>query len=133
MAWQGDFLPPQLRNSMDELDKIEERMGKSEEQLEQIDILVEKARLDSVDFVDDDDVNQEELKTFLFQQNPDLRTRIGIFSNKLDTLAAMIDAIESNSDDEVKQRKKQLSNKIVELMNELDNMLGSLGLEMKDK
>mmetsp|Transcript_23961 Transcript_23961/g.42886 ORF Transcript_23961/g.42886 Transcript_23961/m.42886 type:complete len:188 (-) Transcript_23961:8-571(-) len=138
LLWIGDFLPPNLRQSMDELDKVEERMGSSEEQLEHIEILVERARLESVDgstLPAKDDVTSDELelKSQLFQQNPKLRTRIGIFSNKLDTLAAIIDSVKSHSDEEVKQRKKQLINRIVELMNELDRMIASFNLDLKDR
>lgn len=138
LLWIGDHLPPQLRQSMDELDKVEDRMGKSEEQLEQIEVLVERARLESVDGstssspeAEDCASSSEELTKELFRQHPELRTRMGIFSNKLDTLAAMIDDVKSNSDDEVKQRKKQLSNRVVELMTEMDKMISSLNLEAR--
>lgn len=143
LLWEGDHLPPHLRQSMDQLEKIEGRMIKSETQLEHIEVLVEKARLDSVDgstaTADADDNNKEdkdkdtlsaeEVKASLFQSNPELRTRIGIFSNKLDTIAAQIDDVKSHSDEEVKQKKKQLSNRIVQLMNEMDGMIASLNLE----
>ncbi|KAL7531149.1 hypothetical protein ACHAXR_003872 [Thalassiosira sp. AJA248-18] len=138
LLWEGDHLPLNLRQSMDELDKIKDRMVKSEDQLEQIEILVERARLESVDGSsisaspsEEGVVSNDELKTQLFQQSPELRTRIGIFSNKLDTLAATIDAVKSHSDQEVKLRKKQLSNRIVELMTELDGMIDSLNLEVR--
>mmetsp|Transcript_3704 Transcript_3704/g.8107 ORF Transcript_3704/g.8107 Transcript_3704/m.8107 type:complete len:191 (-) Transcript_3704:113-685(-) len=140
LVWVGDCLPPHLRQSMDDLDKVEDRMCKSEDQLEQIEILVERARLESVDGSSSAtsqtpaaDVNSDELKAQLFQQNPELRTRIGIFSNKLDTLAAIIDSIKSHSDEEVKRRKKQYSNRIVELMDELDRMIASLNLSAQDR
>jgi len=134
LIWEGDFLPPHLRKSMEELDKVEGSMSKSGEQLEQIEILIERARLESVDgsnntsAEDDEQLNSEEAKKRFFQQNPELRTRIAIFSNKLDTLAAMIDSTKSHSDDEVKRRKKYLSNCIVALMTELDRMVASLNL-----
>lgn len=151
--WVGDYLPPKLRQSMDKLDQVEIRITKSDEQLEQIEVLIERARLESVDGSttnigtrDDegtsiqqkqsqsinDKITQEELTNRLFQQYPKLRTKIGIFSNKLDTLAACIDDIKSHSDDEVKTRKKYLSNRIVELMNGLDGMIATLNLEVHD-
>lgn len=136
LLWIGDHLPPHLRQSMDTLDNVEEKMGKSGEQLEQIEILVERARLESVDGsntsssdADEDEMNSDEVKKQIFQHNPEMRMKIGIFSNKLDTLAASIDSVKSHSDTEVKQRKKHLSTRIVELMNELDRMIASLNLK----
>ena len=150
--WVGDYLPPNLRQSMDKLDQVEIRITKSDQQLEEIEILIERARLESVDGSTTNDITttegtsiqqkqsqsindkitQEELTNRLFQQYPKLRTKIGIFSNKLDTLAACIDDIKSHSDDEVKTRKKYLSNRIVELMNGLDGMIATLNLEVHD-
>jgi len=147
LIWVGDYLPPKLRKSMNELDKVEVRIVKSDQQLEQIEVLIEKARLESVDGSTkltprmkngnsskpqpQAQVSQEELTNRLFQQYPQLRTKIGIFSNKLDTLAACIDDIKSHSDDEVKSRKKTLSNRIVALMNSLDDMIATLNLEVQ--
>ena len=47
--WLGDYLEPHLRQSMNELDKVEVRIDKSDRQLEEIEILIERARLESVD------------------------------------------------------------------------------------
>ena len=146
LIWVGDYLPPKLRKSMNELDKVEVRIVKSDQQLEQIEVLIERARLESVDGSTkltprmkngnskpqpQAQISQEELTNRLFQQYPQLRTKIGIFSNKLDTLAACIDDIKSHSDDEVKSRKKALSNRIVALMNSLDDMIATLNLEVQ--
>ena len=146
LIWVGDYLPPKLRKSMNELDKVEVRIVKSDQQLEQIEVLIERARLESVDGSTkltprmkngnnnpqpQAQISQEELTNRLFQQYPQLRTKIGIFSNKLDTLAACIDDIKSHSDDEVKSRKKALSNRIVALMNSLDGMIATLNLEVQ--
>jgi hypothetical protein len=118
---------------MDELDEVQTLMAKSEQELEQIEISIERIRLESVDYDDDDDDDEitdstqtEMASRSLFQHNPKLRTQIGMFSNTLDTLAASIDSIKSHSDDEVKQRKKQVSNGIVKLMNDLDSIIASL-------
>lgn len=124
--WLGDYLPPQLRQSMDALDEVEILMAKSEQELEQIEVSVERIRLESVD---DEIMNstpsEDTENSSIFQQNPELRTQIGIFSNNLDKLAAKIDSIKSHSDEEVKQRKKCMSNGIVKLMNDLDTMIAS--------
>ena len=126
---------------MDELDEVEARVDTSEEQLEQIEVLVARARLDSVDgsaaasanattsaSASLNEVDREELKTQLFKQHPEMRTQIAIFSNKLDALAAAVDHTKSHGDEEVKRRKKRLSNQIVALMDELDATVESLDL-----
>ncbi|KAL9184466.1 hypothetical protein ACHAXT_002552 [Thalassiosira profunda] len=139
LIWLGDHLPPHLREAMDELDDVEARVTKSEGQLEQIEVLVARARLDSVDgsvaanattsaSASLNEVDREELKTQLFKQYPELRTQIAIFSNKRDALAAAIDHTKSHGDEEVKRRKKRLSNQIVALMDELDATVESLDL-----
>jgi hypothetical protein len=134
-AWLGDHLPPQIRQSMNDLDHAEKRIVESEKELEKIEISIERARLESVDdgstatagtspaagAAKDD----ESRKQSLFQQDPILRTKIGLYSNNLDKIASSIDSVKSHSDEEVKRRKKTLSNNIVELMNELDRMIST--------
>ncbi len=136
----GDHLPPEIRISMNDLDDVERRMDKSQEELETIEISIESARLESLDdgttmdtagacgLATDasKDVHESMERSILFQQDPTLRTRIGLLSYTLDTLASTIDSVESHSDEEVKKRKKALSNKIVEMMNELDRMISTL-------
>mmetsp|Transcript_22176 Transcript_22176/g.44404 ORF Transcript_22176/g.44404 Transcript_22176/m.44404 type:complete len:194 (-) Transcript_22176:307-888(-) len=144
--WIGDHLPPPIRVAMDELDAVEEQMTMAEVQLETIEILIERTLLESVDGptvastgLSDEDRNigdpsntdRIDLQKQLFQQHPELKKDIALFSNLLDKLAASIDAINSQSDDEVKRRKKGLSTKIVYLMNELDRMMASLNLQMR--
>ena len=133
---------------MDELDTVDERMAMAEVQLESIEILVERTLLESVDGggydnnTSDDASsaqnkntneirNNDDVQKQLFQQHPELKKDIALFSNLLDKLAASVDGINSHSDGEVKRRKKQLSNKIVCLMNEMDRMLASLNLVVK--
>eukprot|EP00577_Skeletonema_sp_RCC1716_P026628 CAMPEP_0113378436 /NCGR_PEP_ID=MMETSP0013_2-20120614/3698_1 /TAXON_ID=2843 ORGANISM="Skeletonema costatum, Strain 1716" /NCGR_SAMPLE_ID=MMETSP0013_2 /ASSEMBLY_ACC=CAM_ASM_000158 /LENGTH=190 /DNA_ID=CAMNT_0000260657 /DNA_START=11 /DNA_END=583 /DNA_ORIENTATION=- /assembly_acc=CAM_ASM_000158 len=139
-VWIGDFLPPHIREAMDKLDNVNERMVEAETKLEEIEILIERVELESVDGPrllpeeqDQDTVedNKEEFKKQLFQRYPELRTKIGLFSSSLDKLAYTIDSINSHRDADVKTRKKQLSNKIVELMNSLDRMVSSLNLGVR--
>jgi len=110
---------------MDELDGVEILMAKSVQELEQIEVSVERIRLESVDDEIMNSTPSDMENSSIFQQNPELRTQIGIFSNNLDKLAAKIDSIKSHSDEEVKQRKKCMSNGIVKLMNDLDTMIAS--------
>ena len=138
--WVGDYLPSHIREAMDKLDNVSKRMIEAEMKLEEIEILIGRVELESVDgprqeqnsnnasdTVDD----KEELKKQLFLRYPELRTKIGLFSTSLDKLAYTIDSINSHRDADVKTRKKQLSNKIVELMNSLDRMVSSLNIGVR--
>ena len=135
--WIGDYLPPNIRQSMDDLDEISQDMSKCEMQLENIEILVQRASLESVDGpidqsgTDTDTTPKEDIQKQIFQQNPELRKDIGFFSTRLDRLAARIDSVLSHSDEDVKKRKKQMSNKVVELMDALDKMVATFYLAVK--
>ncbi|ACI64553.1 predicted protein [Thalassiosira pseudonana CCMP1335] len=128
--WVGDYLPPSIRQSMDELDKVGQGLLSADDQLDLIETKVQRAQLESVDGPTDggSDNNGDDLQKQIFQQNPELRKDIGVFSSRLDRLAATIDSVKSHSDEEVKRRKKQMSNKIVTLMTELDRLIASLNL-----
>jgi uncharacterized protein YicC (UPF0701 family) len=131
--WIGDYLPRHLREVMEKLDTVNERMTEAEVQLEEIEIIIERVELNSVDgprslLQEQQTVHdKDELQERLFQLYPGLRTKIGLLSNRLDTLASAIDSIDSHNDSEVKTRKKKLTNKVVELMKSLDRMVGTLG------
>jgi hypothetical protein len=142
-AWLGDHLPPEIRISMDELDDVEKRMHTSREELDNIETSIERARLESVDdgtttatttaaratpATDTSKDVDESItrRSFLFQQDPTLRTRIGMCSNTLDVLASTVDNVKSHSDTEVKKRKKASSDEIVRLMNELDRIVSTI-------
>ena len=69
--------------------------------------------------------NPQSTTLYSFERDPKLRTRIGLYSNTLDKLASSIDSVMSHNDEEVKGRKKSLSNNIVKLMDELDKLISS--------
>ena len=143
--WIGDILPPHIREAMDKLDNVDERMVEAELQLEEIKMLIERVELESVDgprllpegeqdlnnTADTKKNNKDGLQKQLFQQYPELRTKIGLFSSRLDKLAYTIDSINSHQDADVKTRKKKKSNKIVGIMNSLDRMVSSLNLGVR--
>lgn len=135
--------PPNIREAMVKLDKVESRMNEEEIQLDEIETLIERVELESVDgtisdlYQNNSNVEkasrsgkEDELKKQLFQLHPELRTKIGMFSNRLDTLASTIDSVNSHQDIEIKTRKKKLSNKIVAMMSCLDNKMMSLGVRL---
>ena len=136
--------PPNIREAMDKLDKVDQRMNEEEMQLNEIETLIERVELESVDgpisdLYQNNNSNveeasrsgkEDELKKQLFQQYPELRMKIALFSNRLDTLASTIDSVNSHQDMEIKTRKKKLSNKIVAMMSCLDNKMMSLGVRL---
>lgn len=134
--WIGDHLPPSIRVSIDCLDEISKELTKCEAHLDRIEIIVQRALLESVDgpvgnadHSDASGINphsKEEIKNQIFQQNPDLRKDIGFLSSRLDRLAARVDSVLSHSDDEVKKRKKHSSTRVVELMDALDKLVATL-------
>ena len=141
LLWLGDSLPPRLRQSVDALDAAEAGVRSAEQQLDTIRILVARAALESVDgpttaapapATATGAATGDEARARLFREHPELRTRIGIFSDNLDRLAAAIDAVQSYADAEVKRRKKRLSSDIVALMEGLDGMVASFDVESKE-
>ena len=136
--------PPNIREAMVKLDKVDYRMNEEEMQLDEIETLIERVELESVDgpitdvYQNNSNVDEasrsgnkeDELKKQLFQQYPELRTKISLFSNRLDTLASTIDSVNSHRDMEIKTRKKKLSNKIVAMMTCLDDKMMSLGVRL---
>ena len=136
--WVGDYLPPNIRQSMNALDDVERRLMESTKEMEQIsmNIIIDNQQTMQHQF-DSEDRNEKTTKnrrradyqsplyyTSSFERvDPKLRTRIALYSNTLDTLASMIDSIMSYNDDDVKSRKKSLSNTIVKLMDDLDKLI----------
>ena len=136
--WVGDYLPPNIRQSMNALDDVERRLMESTKEMEQIsmNIIIDNQQTMQHQF-DSEDRNEKTTKnrrradyqspqyyTSSFERvDPMLRTRIALYSNTLDTLASMIDSIMSYNDDDVKSRKKSLSNTIVKLMDDLDKLI----------
>ena len=139
--WVGDYLPPNIRQSMNALDDVERRLVESTKEMEHISMSIiiddnQKQQTMQHQF-DSEDGNEKTTKnrrrvdyqspqyyTSSFERvDPMLRTRIALYSNTLDTLASMIDSIMSYNDDDVKSRKKSLSNTIVKLMDDLDKLI----------
>lgn len=124
---------------MEELDELEySKLPKQETLLEQLEIEIEVASLNSID---DDDLTQQPY-TFL-RQSPDSSTSTGgsttrvhvtgkikkdvaMLSSALDNLIASIDSIPSLQSNEIKQRKKQLSNVAVQLLERIDIVISRI-------
>jgi hypothetical protein len=120
--WVGDYLLPHIRSSMNELDIVEQRLLECTTEVEQIismNIIIIK------DNQQQPQQHQEGRNPQSPPVDPKYRTRIALYSNTLDTLASSIDSIMTYNDDDVKRRKKLLSNTIVRLMDDLDKLLSS--------
>jgi hypothetical protein len=107
---------------MNELDIVEQRLLECTTEVEQIismNIIIIK------DNQQQPQQHQEGRNPQSPPVDPKYRTRIALYSNTLDTLASSIDSIMTYNDDDVKRRKKLLSNTIVRLMDDLDKLLSS--------
>jgi hypothetical protein len=119
--WIGDYLLPHIRSSMNELDIVEVRLLECTTEMEQI-------LISSMNVIINDNQQQQQQEGRNPQSppvDPKYRTRIALYSSTLDTLASSIDSIMTYNDDDVKRRKKYLSNTIVRLMDDLDKLLSS--------
>ena len=141
--WVGDYLPPNIRQSMNALDDVERRLMESTKEMELISMNIiiddnqqQQTMQHQFDGEDGNEKTTKNRRRADYYQSPLyysssfervdpklLRTRIALYSNTLDTLASMIDSIMSHNDDDVKSRKKSLSNTIVKLMDDLDKLI----------
>jgi len=68
-------------------------------------------------------------KHYILSQAPSLSTDLSVLSYSLDKLAADVDTVQSHGDDDVRKRKKDLSKKIVQMMNVVDGFMKDCGVE----
>ncbi len=125
-VWEGDHLPPHIREVMLVLDKIKVKQRKLQKRLTDIEIMIEMAKLNSVDGEDSDEAvnagrNFDEYN--LNTQMPTLSKDLSILSNDLDILASDIDAVHSYGDFDIRRKKKELSTLTVGMMDTLDSFL----------
>ncbi len=137
-----DPLPPDVRLAMEKLDELEySKLPKREHLLEQLELEIELASLNSVD--DDVTTHQSPLR---HQTNPNTtsagtlnnshgggvhvsgktKQNIAILSSKLDDLVAAIDSIATLQSHELKQRKKVLSSEAVKLLERIDILISKV-------
>mmetsp|Transcript_1540 Transcript_1540/g.2208 ORF Transcript_1540/g.2208 Transcript_1540/m.2208 type:complete len:202 (+) Transcript_1540:46-651(+) len=153
--WEGDHLPPHIREAVDALDDLEYiKLVKQKKKLDKVEIMVEVARLNSVDDgeeegCDSGDGNSATMitdekhemqnqpqgqssksKSPLSQTpTPALSKDLSMLSYTLDKLAAEIDSVQSCGDADVKRRKKEISKAIVKMMEKVDGYLKECGLD----
>lgn len=156
LIWEGDHLPPHIRECVDELQDIEIKLKKEKRTINRIKVVIETAKLNSVD---DDDGNNpldphdqgnsssREIRVgevvgddgnkldssikqhYILCQVPSLSKDLGSLSYNLDKLAAQVDGVASHGDTDVKTMKKELSSKIVDMMTICDEFIKECGIE----
>lgn len=157
LAWEGDHLPSHIRVSIDKLLEIEGKIKKEKKKISTLSVTIETAKLNSVDEIvnqdkDDEDEKQEEeqeeeekdyeiigdttrnethvpKRHYILSQVPSLMTDLSRLSYVLDKFAAELDQVSSHGDAEVKRRKKELSKKVVDMMEVCDGFIQECGLD----
>jgi len=115
--WEGDPYPPERRDAMNRLGKVELAI-EQESLLDCLEESLARARLDSVE-----DVTIIEPQWIIAHAPRDLERDLAKISHDLDTLAANVDAVPSHGDAEIKRRKKAYSEQVVKMMARADFML----------
>lgn len=135
--WIGDHLTPAMREVTDTLEHIELKcIPKECKRLHKLEIIISTAKLNSVDEGEirpndmddkkDEDTNNE---YYMYSQIPSLSKDLATLSYNLDKLAADIDSVQSHGNNTVKTKKKELSNVIVNMMNTVDALIQTCGLD----
>ena len=127
--WEGDPYPAE-RERLDKLDVLEKRLVLYEGRLVSwqatLDSVMATARLNTIDDASPRMIFaewQQELGKRQAGKQQDLRTRLAILSSDLDKLAGQIDSVMSSGSPVLKQRKKALSQRIVQAMARADQMI----------
>lgn len=141
LIWEGDHLSPEVRDAVDTLEDLEKRLlPKRKRDLNKIRLQIERAKLDSVDG-GDENLSSDETTSFkspneergqlqndiILMTSPAIKKDISMLSHNLDTLVAKIDSVQSHGNLEVKERKKKLSNLLVEMMRDVDELIQDCG------
>ena len=90
------------------------------------------AKLNSVDEEVDEIQDIESIspkRHYMLIQIPSLEKDLGMLSYTLDQIAAEIDELNSHGDTDLRQQKKVMSKRVVEMMNLCDSYLKECGVE----
>ena len=116
-AWEGSPYPPEIRDSIQRLEKVERSIQKVS-LLGGLEESFARAQLDSVDGV------SVMVPLWMVAHAPrNLEHDLAKVSHDLDTLAASVDSIPSHGDAGIKLRKKQCSHQVVQMMERADILL----------
>lgn len=126
-VWEGNPYPPEIRDSIQRLEKVERSIQK-ESLLGGLEESLARARLDSVDGV------SILVPQWMVAHAPrNLEHDLAKVSHDLDTLAANVDSIPSHGDAGIKLRKKQCSQQVVQMMERADILLACYQQEIATK
>jgi hypothetical protein len=118
--WEGSPYPTHVRQFMDTLKDVDEALEQQERKIAMLEEALERAKLDSVD--ESESPHLLTLwKTYL-DDDYDLRRQLAVVSESLDKLAATVDQVLPVQED-IKEPKKSLSTRAVELMERVDALI----------
>ena len=138
MIWEGDHLPSHIRISLDTLEDIKDKhIAKENRRLEKIEIIIQAAKLNSVDHEYEHIITNNENRSptnntvfpkyYILTQEPSLKKDLSRLSQNLDKIAAKIDEVPSFDDVTVRCEKKILSKRVVEMMEVTDRYISECG------
>ncbi|KAL3919524.1 MAG: hypothetical protein SGILL_003713 [Bacillariaceae sp.] len=130
LLWEGDAYDSDTRNKVDCLEQAEIDRSLQESRVHSMESALDLARLNTVDGADSSVILQKWIQYFAAESRMSLDRTLADVSDKLDKIAAKIDGIilQDNENDmtrRIKQRKKLLSKSIVLDMERCDVLLGS--------
>ena len=118
--WEGDPYSPAVRSQFHALEDAEDNIVKESEILDALEEAYARAQLDSVDGSSGANL----LKLWTNNMLPkSLEKTMAALNHNLDKYAAQVDAVPSKDRTDIKARKKELSNRIVKLMERADVLL----------
>lgn len=127
LIWEGSAYPPGIRERMEVLDEVDDRVEHLEHtRLSPLELGLEIAM--SSDRTTSPSSGRSSAARNLWEaavrdKGMDLRKALAGLSDQLDTCAAKVDAVNSAGESEIKARKKALSSKIVEMMKRVDGLV----------
>lgn len=138
--WEGDPYPPHVRQYLDDLNEMAKTLNREENQtLHRLEEGLERAKLDTIDQADPATIlatwEQHVVATMMMDNNnhnnstQTLQKMLAKLSYNLDRCAYKIDSIilrgveQHNNEADLKQQKKDMSNRVVQMMERTDVLL----------
>jgi len=125
LIWEGSPYHPKIRDRSETLDMEQEKIDEKERAIAALEDGLDIARRDGPSGEAAAAVDSSEIvrrwQTYLLIS--DVRTHLAQLSDDLDKVAARIDGIPSSGEVEIKERKKALSQTLVQLMERMDALI----------
>lgn len=134
LLWEGDHLPPEIREAMDELDDAEEtEIPRVITKIDEIELALRRifssSNGNNSNYCTTTDTKSNiQYKKEILNGLPPLalstfKRDLSVVSHDVDRIAADIDSVRSHGDEDVALRKKKLSNLIVSSMKRVDHIM----------